>query len=133
MAISVSAFVGKTFVSKVTQGMWARLEQTEDGSEIVVRVGLVRDVVEFVGMIEFVRVLPRGRLVTRGYPFGSVEHGMRVMLLRSPVSGWIVEVNEKLREEPELINEDPYGEGWIAVFRPINYEEDIKYFSELTK
>lgn len=133
MAISVSTLVGKLFISKASHGMWARLEQVGDGSEILVRVGLVRDVAESVGTIEFVRVLPKGRLITRGHPFGSVEHGMRVVLLRSPVSGWIVEVNEKLRERPELINEDPYGEGWIAMLRPIHYEEDIWYFSELTK
>ncbi|MEM2910379.1 MAG: glycine cleavage system protein H [Nitrososphaerota archaeon] len=133
MAITISALVGKLFISKASHGMWARFEQAGDGSEILVRVGLVRDVVESVGTIEFVRVLPKGRLITRGHPFGSVEHGMRVVLLRSPVSGWIVEVNEALRGRPELINEDPYGEGWVAVLRPINYEEDAGYFSELTK
>ncbi len=133
MVMPISALVGKLFVSKVSHGMWARLEQVTDYSEILVRVGLRKDIADFVGTIEFVRALPKGRLITRGHPFGSVEHGMRVVLLRSPVSGWIVELNEKLREKPELINEDPYGEGWIAVLKPINYEEDLKYFDELTK
>lgn len=133
MVIAISALVGKTLISKATHGMWARFEQAGDCSEIVVRIGLLKEIADSVGKIEFVRVLPKGRLITRGHPFGSVEHGMRVMLLRSPVSGWIVEVNEKLREKPELINEDPYGEGWIAVLRSINYEEDVRYFSELTK
>jgi len=130
---AVSALVGKLFTSKASHGMWVRFEQGDDVSEILARVGLLKEAAESVGTIEFVRVLPKGRLVTRGHPFGSVEHGMRVMLLRSPVSGWIVEVNERLRGRPELINEDPYGEGWIAVLRPINYEEDARYFGEVAK
>ncbi|MCS7135607.1 MAG: hypothetical protein RMJ14_02490 [Nitrososphaerota archaeon] len=131
MEMYVPELLGKLFVSKLSRGIWARFEQMSENSEIFVRVGLVESIAEHMGTIEFVRVLPKGRLISRGHPFGSVEYGTRVMLLRSPVSGWIVEVNEKLREKPDLINEDPYGEGWIAVFRPINYEEDIKYLVEL--
>lgn len=133
MTTSIPTFIGRLLASKTAKGIWAKFEQTEDGSEIIVRVGLTKETVESLGMVEFVRVLPKGHLVTRGHPFGSVECGVRVVLLRSPVSGWIVGVNDKLKDRPELINEDPYGEGWIALFRPINYEEDIKYLSELTK
>ena len=44
----------------------------------------------------------------------------------SPVSGKIIEVNEKLTEEPETLNKDPYGEGWIAKIKPSNLEKELK-------
>ena len=46
--------------------------------------------------------------------------------IESPVSGVIDEVNEELKERPTLINDDPYGRGWIALLRPSNIDEDLK-------
>ena len=48
------------------------------------------------------------------------------MLLRAPVFGLIQEINEELREHPELINTDPYQRGWIAAFQPFQLDEDKK-------
>ncbi|MEM0090327.1 MAG: glycine cleavage system protein H, partial [Nitrososphaerota archaeon] len=67
--------------------------------------------------------LPKGRCVNRGYPFGSIEHGRKILILRSPITGSIVEVNEEIIKNPQLINEDPYGKGWIAILKPSNVEE----------
>jgi len=83
-----------------------------------------------VGNIEFVRVLPKGRYVGRGYPFGSIESGRRIVLLRAPISGSIQEVNEELRADPTLLNKDPTGRGWVAVFRPLNLEEEIEQLAK---
>ncbi len=51
--------------------------------------------------------------VTKGSSFGAVESVKAVSDLHSPVSGTVVKVNEKLSKEPEIINQDPYGEGWM--------------------
>ncbi len=55
---------------------------------------------------------PEGR-VSKGSSFGAVESVKAVSDLCSPVSGKIIKVNEKLSKEPEIINQDPYGEGWM--------------------
>jgi glycine cleavage system H protein len=91
-----------------------------------VYVGLTDFAQQNLGLIEFVRILPKGRYVSRGHPFGSIESGRRIMLLRAPVFGLIQEINEELREHPELINTDPYQRGWIAAFQPFQLEEDKK-------
>ena len=72
----------KVYVSK--ESMWVKVGH---GSPPTIATGLTKEAAESLGgQVEFVRVLPRGRLVNREYPFSSVEHGMRIMLLRSPVS-----------------------------------------------
>ena len=55
---------------------------------------------------------PEGR-VSKGSSFGAVESVKAVSDLCSPVSGKIIKVNEKLSMQPEIINQDPYGEGWM--------------------
>ncbi len=55
--------------------------------------------------------------VTKGSFFGAVESVKAVSDLCSPVSGKIIKVNEKLSMRPEIINEDPYGEGWMIKVR----------------
>jgi len=105
--------------------IWARVAQDET-AQSKVYVGLTDFGQQKVGSIEFVRILPKGRIVSRGHPFGSIESGRRIVLLRAPVFGLIQEINEELREHPELINTDPYGRGWIAAFQPFELENDKK-------
>jgi len=54
----------------------------------------------------------------------SFESSKTILDVISPVSGIIVEVNEKLSERPELVNQDPYGEGWFAVLKLKDFESD---------
>ena len=56
---------------------------------------------------------------------GAVESVKAVSDMNSPVSGTIVEVNEELLDSPELINEDPYGKGWIAKIKPSDIDGDL--------
>jgi glycine cleavage system H protein len=65
-----------------------------------------------------------GTRVERGDEFGSIDSVKAVAELYSPVSGRVVEVNQALAETPELLNEDCYGDGWIAVVQTDNEEED---------
>lgn len=59
----------------------------------------------------------RGSRVRRGDSVGVIESIKAVADIYSPVSGEVVEVNERLRDEPELLNHDPYGSGWIFKVR----------------
>ncbi|MEM3550558.1 MAG: glycine cleavage system protein GcvH [Candidatus Bathyarchaeia archaeon] len=72
---------------------------------------------------------PVGKEVEKMEPFGVAETWMFMFDLYAPVSGKIVKVNEKLKDKPHLINEDPYGEGWIVEVKPKNsltLEEELK-------
>lgn len=66
-----------------------------------------------------------GTEVEQGKTMGVVELSKTVVTIKAPVSGTVVEINEALEEKPELINQDPYGAGWICVIQPSNREEDL--------
>jgi len=78
------------------------------------------------GKILFVRTIPAGKARAKGKSLGTIETGKYVGALRCPVTGTIVEINPKLKENPSIINDDPYNEGWIAKIKPDNLEEDLK-------
>ena len=76
--------------------------------------------------VVYVDTPQRGKVLKQGEVFGTVESVKAVSELYSPVSGQIVERNEKLVQSPELVNQDPYGEGWIVVVKPSQLQEDMK-------
>jgi glycine cleavage system H protein len=88
--------------------VWARVEGN------VVTIGLTQYGQDLSGEILYVEVPRVGRAVTRGEAFMSMESGKWVGRIQSPLSGKIVEVNEELEWESALVNEDPYGEGWLV-------------------
>jgi glycine cleavage system H protein len=88
---------------------WVR---NEDGR---VRVGITDYAQEQLGDVVYVDLPAVGAEVTRGQVFGEVESTKSVSDLFAPVSGVIRERNEALEERPEVINEDPYGDGWMVV------------------
>lgn len=65
-----------------------------------------------------------GRSVKAGKTLGTVESGKWVGPLRAPLTGEIMELNEEALKTPSIINEDPYGRGWVAVIKPDNLEEE---------
>jgi len=67
-----------------------------------------------------VRTEPVGKELNKMELFGVAETWVLLFDLYSPVSGQIIRVNEKLRDKPVLVNEDPYGQGWIVEIRPNN-------------
>jgi glycine cleavage system H protein len=67
------------------------------------------------GDIVFLEVPAVGKIVTAGKSFSVVESVKAVSDIYAPVTGVVVEVNEALNDEPENVNRDPYGAGWIAV------------------
>jgi glycine cleavage system H protein len=66
------------------------------------------------GDIVYVELPVVGKKVEQGKSFGTIEAVKAVSDLFAPVSGEVVEVNQELQNHPELVNKDPYGQGWIA-------------------
>lgn len=89
---------------------WLRLE---DGR--LARVGVTHYAQHQLGDVVFVELPAAGDAVSAGQSIAVVESVKSVSDIYAPVSGRIVEVNSALEDQPELINEDPYGRGWIAV------------------
>jgi glycine cleavage system H protein len=70
------------------------------------------------GDIIFVEVETVGKTISQDAVFGTVEAVKTVSDLFSPVNGEIIEFNTKLNSNPELVNTDPYGEGWVVKMKP---------------
>lgn len=87
---------------------WARLE-----NESLV-VGITDYAQESLGEIVYVEIPEEGSKVSRSEAFGVIESTKAVSDLYAPVSGTVIEVNDTLVDNPELINEDPYEDGWIV-------------------
>lgn len=88
---------------------WAK----EEGDSV--RVGLTDFAQDALGDIVFVELPEVGAEVTKGGPLGEVESTKSVSQVYAPISGKVTEVNEALREAPEKLNAEPYGNGWICV------------------
>lgn len=84
-----------------------------NGNEIII--GITDYAQSQLGDIVFIEVPQVGEKVSKGSGFSVVESVKAVSDIYSPVDGVIVKVNESLEESPELVNSDPYQEGWIAV------------------
>jgi glycine cleavage system H protein len=82
------------------------------------RVGVTDHAQEALGDIVFVTLPEVGAQVSAGEPCGEVESTKSVSDIYAPVSGTIVARNESLDASPELVNSDPYGEGWMIDIRP---------------
>ena len=86
---------------------WARVDS--DG----LVVGITDYAQDSLGEIVYVELPEEGSQVSRGEAFGVVESTKAVSDLYAPVSGTVGEVNDTLLDNPELINEDPYDDGWL--------------------
>lgn len=88
---------------------WVRV----DGARVVV--GITDYAQDALGDVVYVDLPATGTRVERGQPFGEVESTKSVSDLYAPVTGTIVERNEGLESRPELVNSDPYADGWMVV------------------
>ncbi|MDQ3176982.1 MAG: glycine cleavage system protein GcvH [Actinomycetota bacterium] len=88
--------------------------QREDGSNRV-RIGITDYAQDALGDVVFVQVPASGATVGAGETITEVESTKSVSDVYAPVAGTVVEVNDALAENPQLLNEDPYGDGWICV------------------
>jgi glycine cleavage system H protein len=104
--------------------MWVKVE---DGKA---RVGYNDWAQEAAGKLVNLSTRKAGRKVKANKTLGTVESGKWVGPLKAPVTGEILELNQEVQKTPSLINEDPYGKGWIAVIAAENLDDEI---SELIK
>ncbi|MDP2920445.1 MAG: glycine cleavage system protein GcvH [Dehalococcoidia bacterium] len=97
---------------------WLKMESAGAG-----RVGITQYAQEQLKQVVFVELPEAGAQVTHMEPFGVIESVKATNDLFAPVSGTVVEVNSALKDEPGLVNEDPYGRGWMIVIRLSNTAE----------
>lgn len=99
---------------------WARVE-----GDLVV-MGATDFTQKLAGEFVYVELPYEGDKVEQGKPFATIESGKWTGRIYAPVSGEIVEVNEDLEDDYTLINQDPYGEGWIVKITPSNLDAELK-------
>ena len=105
---------------------WAKLE---DGK---VRVGISDYAQKELGDIVFVELPTVGTQLKQGDQFGTVESTKSASELFSPVTGKVVEVNQRLNSEPQLINQSPYEQGWMIVVE-VEDKEQLKGLLSLSE
>ena len=88
------------------------------GSDAVLRVGITAYAQEALGDIVFVTLPSVGTELTAGQSFGEVESTKSVSDVYAPVAGTVTATNELLDASPEVVNSDPFGEGWLVEIRP---------------
>jgi len=91
----------------------AEHEWVRDGADGVVRIGITAFAQDALGDVVFVSLPTVGDSVSAGDSCGEVESTKSVSDLYAPLSGEVVAVNEALDSAPELVNTDPYGQGWM--------------------
>lgn len=100
------------------EGVWAREENGR------ITIGLSDFLQQRGGDIAFADVVEPGVELSFGEEVASIETIKVDISLPSPVAGTVIEVNPAMEMEPEVINEDPYGEGWLAIITASNWSAD---------
>ena len=101
------------------QGVWVKAQPDNH-----VRAGLADYLQQSSGDVAFASVKPAGTSLVVGVAFAEVETIKTMLELPAPVSGTVVEANPALYLTPELVNQDPYEKGWLAVIKVTNWEGD---------
>jgi len=107
--------------------MWVKVE---DGK---VRIGVTDYAQKQLREIVFAELPSTGDQIMKGETFGTLESVKSVSDLVAPVSGKIEETNNKVNKSPEILNEDPYGEGWILLVSPTGLENELKTLMNFEK
>ncbi|NOT34993.1 MAG: glycine cleavage system protein GcvH [Candidatus Eisenbacteria bacterium] len=102
---------------------WARLEGG------VVTVGITSYATDQLGDVVFVELPEVGRKLEATKPFGVVEAVKTVSDLFAPLAGEVIEVNGALADNPALVNQSPYGDGWMVRIRPADPAGILKLLS----
>jgi glycine cleavage system H protein len=111
---------------------WLKTEGTE------AYVGISDFAQHELGDIVFIEVETIGEILVKGESFGTIEAVKTVSDMYMPVSGEVLSFNEELNSKPEIINQDPYGKGWVIKIRIQNKDEigellNATQYSELIK
>ncbi len=117
---TVDKFIFKVATDRTysSEGLWAQA----DGNRI--RIGLSDFLQQRSGDVAFAEIKPLGTVLAAGEEVATIETIKVNISLTSPVEGKVVESNPAMEIAPEAINQDPYGEGWLAVIEAANWEVD---------
>lgn len=119
---------------EVPEGLYYTKEHTwvkvEDGK---CRVGVTDYAQKALNDVVFVELPKTGSKVEHMKPAGTLESVKAVSDFFSPVSGEVIEVNNSLPDKPELLNEKPYGDGWFAVVKPSNLDQELSALMDAQK
>jgi glycine cleavage system H protein len=120
MEITVDKFNFKVAVDRfyTIEGVWAQATGN------TVRIGLSDFFQQRSGDIAFVEVKPAGTILALGDEVSSIETIKVDIALSSPVSGRVALVNPALEASPEVINQDPFGQGWLCELEASDWEND---------
>jgi len=118
--VNVSGYEVREGLYYHKEHFWARVEDE------LVRFGATDYGQKALKEVVFVELPSVGDRVSQNEPYGTVESVKAVVDLIAPVSGTVKEVNEKLRDNPEPINQDPYGEGWLIAVTPSNLSAELR-------
>ncbi|MEA2089766.1 MAG: glycine cleavage system protein GcvH [Thermoproteota archaeon] len=99
---------------------WVKIENGK------VRTGITDYAQKQLREIVYAELPMKGDAVEQNEPYGTVESVKSVSDLVAPLSGTVEEVNRKIQDSPEILNEDPYEEGWLLVIKPSNLKEELK-------
>ena len=91
---------------------WAKVEGEQ------VRIGITDYAQSQLGDVVYVELPEEGDSFEANEPFGVIESVKAASDLYMPIAGTIIEVNSELEDAPELVNEDPYGDGWMILIEP---------------
>lgn len=83
--------------------------------------------------IVFAELPEIGTELNQNDPYGTLESVKAVSDLISPLSGIIEEVNEEVKSNPEVLNEDPFEKGWLIVLKPSNLDEEVASLMDFAK
>lgn len=90
-----------------------------------VRIGITDFAQKQLREIVYAELPSSGTAIKQNEPFGTVESVKSVSDLVAAVSGTIEEVNAEVQSKPEILNEDPYGKGWLLVLKPSNLQAEL--------
>lgn len=107
--------------------MWVKLEGNK------VRIGITDYAQKQLREVVFAELPSAGDEIVKDDPFGTVESVKAVSDLIAPVSGKIEDVNEKVGDSPEILNEDPYNRGWLIVVSPKNLKEELQTLMDFNR
>ena len=120
LELTVDKFTFRTATDRYynSEGVWALAEGNR------VRIGLSDFLQQRSGDVAFAEVTPEVTVLAFGDEVAMIETIKAEVSLPSPVAGEVVEVNPAMEITPEVINRDPYGEGWLAVIEAEDWESD---------
>jgi glycine cleavage system H protein len=106
---------------------WIKVEEEK------ARIGITDYAQKQLREIVFAELPEIGTELNQNDPYGTLESVKAVSDLISPLSGIIEEVNEEVKSNPEVLNEDPFEKGWLIVLKPSNLDEEVASLMDFAK